>query len=71
MRVSELLEDQGSPFRTWKKQVINKFGVVAVKFQNDVHGGGTVNRNVAMLNDKVVTVFNRKNGHGTIFSEGH
>ena len=55
MRVSELLEDQGSPFRTWKKQVINKFSA-EVKFQNDVHGGGTVNR---------------KNGQGTIFSEGH
>ena len=70
MKISELLEDQGSPFRTWKKQVINKFSA-EVKFQNDVHGGGTVNRNTAILNGKVVAVFNRKNGQGTIFSEGH
>lgn len=69
MKVSEILSEGLKPGQgIWKREMIAKG---AVSFRQDTHAGGTVNRNVATLNDKVVAVFNRKNGQGTIFSEGH
>lgn len=69
MKVSEIFESADVKVRSWKAQVGAKFGK-DVKYFNDKHGGGTVDRVVASLNNKTVAVYNRKIGQGTIFSEG-
>lgn len=60
-------EGQGTSVKAWAMQVRTDHGN-DVKFTNDKHGGGTVNRAIARNSQgETVGVFNRNTGDATVF----
>jgi hypothetical protein len=58
---------QGTSVKAWAAQVRNEHGS-DVKFTNDKHGGGTVNRAIARNSQgEIVGVYNRNTGDATVF----